>query len=176
MEETRSEGNAPSLELITVLRLLMALYFEKWDLVQRLMKISTDKRATDCHHWSYYLNSFIRGLACFSLYRLTRRRKYHREGSRLTRVLQKLAAQGSAGCQGKYLLLKAEQVSLNTRSSTGDLLEAYKKAAEMTVGWRESLIDEGLAHERAASAFMERDEGVRARPLCFHGKRWGSTC
>jgi len=84
---------------------------------------------------------------------------------------EKLAAQGSAGCQGKYLLLKAEQVSLNTRSSTGDLLEAYKKAAEMTVGWRESLIDEGLAHERAASAFMERDEGVRARPLCFHGKR-----
>ena len=90
MEETRSEGNAPSLELITVLRLLMALYFEKWDLVQRLMKISTDKRATDCHHWSYYLNSFIRGLACFSLYRLTRRRKYHREGSRLTRVLKNL--------------------------------------------------------------------------------------
>lgn len=178
-EGAKSDIDAFGLELVIGLRLLLALCFEKWELIRRLTAIVTSMRKVNIPHWSHYHNSFITAIACWTLYRRTRQSKYFREASRLTRTFQKLAEQKRPGCQRKYLLLKAEEVSFSTISRIGDILDSYAKAIEIPIVCEESLIDEALANERSVTVFLERNDKLAARRCALRAIEcyalWGAT-
>jgi predicted ATPase len=178
-EEAKSDIDAIGLELVIGLRLLLAVCFEKWNLVRRLTGIATSKRKVDIPHWSHYYNSFITGIGCWSLYRRTRQRRYFRQASRITRVFQKLADLKRPGCQRKYLLLKAEEASLSAGCRIGDLLDSYAKAIGILSVREESLIDEALANERSVSLLVELNDKPAARRCALRAidcyARWGAT-
>jgi predicted ATPase len=177
--EALNDADAPCVELIVGLRLLLALAFEKWSLIQSLIGIPIDTKKYDTPYWTFSFTTFIRGIACLNQYRRTRKRRCLREGLKLKRVLQKLANRNCPGCERKFLLLKAESMSLNSHFSTDTLQKAYTNAIEVPGGCTKSLLDAALANERAALVMMERNENSSARRFaiqaihCF--SQWGAT-
>lgn len=177
--EALNEGDAPCVELTVGLRLLLALAFEKWSLIQSLVGIPIDTQQFDTPHWTFSFTTFIRGIACLNLYRRTRKRRCLREGLRLKRVLQSLADRNCPGCERKFLLLKAESMSLNSHLSTDKLQKAYTNAIEGPGGCTVSLLDAALANERAALVMMERNDFTSARRFAIQAincySQWGAT-
>ena len=177
--EAMNECDAPVVQLIIGLRLLLALLFEKWGLVQTLLTVPIDANHFDTPYWTFSFTTFIRGIGCLKMYRRTRERRYLREGFRLKRVLQKLAGRNCPGCKGKVLLLQAELMSWKAYISPDNLLNEYKRAIDTPGGCKESLLDEALANERAAFCMMERNDIISTRQFAIQAincySRWGAT-
>jgi hypothetical protein len=164
MEEAIVEGDANGLNLVLVLRLFLAMSFEKWDLIQRLVDMPGIK-PVDRLHWSCNFNYFIRGMARFSLYRLTKKRRHLREGLRLTRALHKSDSQSTFGCTGKYLLLKAEYALLKTRNGSHVLI-AYHSAKRRLQGRNHSSTRPLSTKEQHLHFWNETNQSVLVR-LCI---------
>jgi hypothetical protein len=84
--------------------------------------------------------------------------------------------QGNAGCRGKFHVLKAEHLSL-IRRNTSEVHHIFQESIDAVRG-EESLSDEALLNERAASFFAQRNDNKRALPFLLESIKcysaWGA--
>jgi hypothetical protein len=109
--EEDQEAGASVINLRFVL-LLLAYIFQEHDLLETRWKDEHGKKGVITGtHFINYLDVLFSGLAAFSLFRSTKKKKYFAEARRATAVMKRLVKRCGINCHAMYMLLLAERES-----------------------------------------------------------------
>ena len=142
-------------------RLVLAYYFENWELCEELLPLVAGKYAPAKAHYSAFQLAFSSGMANWELYRQQRKPKFKRKAEALVKRMSGWVDQGSVNCRPSLLLMEAEGKAVTGAPKTA-VIKAFDAAARSTKEMR-LLQQEGIAYEMGAKYLKGQDDELWRR-------------
>jgi len=150
-------GNLLAKQILIVFRTLLALIFDRYDILEELFTPFVSGRDKVFRgHFTNFSNSFYEGIMSYRLYHHTKKRKYRKQGRLSTKRLHKWVDDGVLDCIPVAACLRAEQMVVEDkkRRNKPAILREYRRAI---VGAQELGVWqwEAMFHERVFQILAE---------------------
>jgi len=175
IENCQKTGNSIGLNSVWLCKMVLAYMFHDYELAAKMAK-RVRELSVEGPNITIPLRRFVKGMTAFALVQTKGSFIHRRRGNAVVRLFDKWVKGGCINQHHMLLLLRAEQLSL-TSKSVDQVRKAYDSAvaAAGRLGFQQN---QALANERAGIYFLDKGDSSWARTYLSRARElyeaWGS--